>query len=291
MRRILATMAMSQLEQMPCVGYWRAPEQPDLPHPGDFVDASWDAEERRKVIEYLDDAYQISMFSFGPSWCRMGCAGFPKDIGTQDLTDGVWLFPEGLVHYVRHHAVRPAEAFLEHLRGRDFRHADLPTAEPGRGPVMSLGSLTMQEPPGEDHEYLLFVQCCPDPGSSLDDRAIDVALGVPGDRTRATHRWHTEVETVLLPLDAHEPDAVSASTLASRKTPGRPSTCSRPFSNPPGSWRFPERSIAGERPGRHARCCGRRMTPSLLSHFSRMSRGDEPLIRLSRCARRSDRPK
>jgi hypothetical protein len=49
------------------------------------------------------------------------------------------------------------------------------------------------------------VQCCPDPGSSLDDRAIDVALGVPDLRTRATHRWHTEVETVLLPLDAHEP--------------------------------------------------------------------------------------
>jgi hypothetical protein len=40
MRRILARMEMSQLEQMPCVGYWRAPEQPDLPHPGDFVDAS-----------------------------------------------------------------------------------------------------------------------------------------------------------------------------------------------------------------------------------------------------------
>ena len=139
MRRVLASMAMSQLDQMTCVGYWRSPEQPDLPHPGDFVDASWDAGERRRVIEYLDHAYQIPMLSFGPSWCRMGCAGFPKDIGTQDLTDGVWLFPEGLVHYVRHHAVRPPETFLEHLRGRVFRHADLPTAEPGRGPVMDLG--------------------------------------------------------------------------------------------------------------------------------------------------------
>ena len=205
MHRILASMAMSQLEQMPRVGYWRSPEEPDLPHPGDFVDASWDATERRKVIEYLDDAYQISMFSFGPSWCRMGCAGVPEDIGTEDLTDGVWLFPEGLVHYVRHHAVRPSEAFLEPLRGRDFRHADLPTAEPGRGPVMDLGSLTMQEPPVEDHEYLLFVQCCPDPGSSLDDRAIDGALGVPDDRTRAPHRWHAELGTDFSPLEAHEP--------------------------------------------------------------------------------------
>jgi hypothetical protein len=157
------------------------------------------------VIEYLDHAYQIPMFSFGPSWCRMGCADIPKDIGTQDLTDGVWLFPEGLVHYVRHHAVRPPEAFLEHLRGRDFRHADLPTAEPGRGPVMDLGPVTIQEPPIEDHEYLLFVQCCPDRGDSLDDRAIDGALGVPDDRTRASHRWHAELGTVFSPLDAHEP--------------------------------------------------------------------------------------
>ena len=70
---------------------------------------------------------------------------------------------------------------------------------------MDLGSLTRQEPPAEDHEYLLFVQCCPDPGSSLDDRAIDGALGVPDDRTRASHRWHTEVWTGFSPLDAHEP--------------------------------------------------------------------------------------
>jgi len=61
MRRVLAAMTVSQLEQMARVGYWRSPEEPDLPHPGDFVDASWDAAERRKVIEYLDHAYQIPM--------------------------------------------------------------------------------------------------------------------------------------------------------------------------------------------------------------------------------------
>jgi hypothetical protein len=151
MRRILARMEMSQLDEIPQVGYWRSPEQPNLPHPGDFVDTSWDAEERRKVIEYLDDAYQTPMFSCGPSWCRIGCTDIPEDIGSQELTDGVWLFPEGLVHYVRHHAVRPPEAFLEHLRNRDFCHADLPTAEPGRMPVMGWGSFTLQEPPVEDH--------------------------------------------------------------------------------------------------------------------------------------------
>jgi hypothetical protein len=149
------------------------------------------------VIEYLDESYQTPMFGCGPSWRRMGCAGVLEDIGTQELTDGVWLFPEGLVHYVRHHAVRPPEPFLEHLRRRDFRHADLPTAEPGRGPVIDLGSLTMEEPPVEDHEYFLFLQCCPDPESSLDDRAIDGALGVPDDGTRAPSLVHRSLDRVF----------------------------------------------------------------------------------------------
>jgi hypothetical protein len=51
----------------------------------------------------------------------------------------------------------------------------------------------------------LFVQCCPDPGDSLDDRAIDGALGVPDDRTRASHGWHAELGPVFSPVDAHEP--------------------------------------------------------------------------------------
>jgi hypothetical protein len=205
MRRILASMAMSQFEQMPRVGYWRSPKEPHFPHPGDFVDESWDTAERRKVIEYLEESYQIPMFSFGYSWCRMGCADVPTDIGTQDLTDGVWLYPEGLVHYMRHHAVRPPEAFLEHLRRRDFLHADLPTAEPGRGPVLVLDSMTRHEPPLEDHEYFLFVQCCSDSGVSLDDEEIDRALGVPNDWTRTPHCWHAEIGSGISSLDAHRP--------------------------------------------------------------------------------------
>ena len=65
----------------------------------------------------------------------------------------------------------------------------------------------MQEPAVEDHENLLFVQCCTDTENSLDDRAIDKALGVFDYRTRPPHRWHTEVEvwTDSSPVDAHEP--------------------------------------------------------------------------------------
>jgi hypothetical protein len=211
MVRILASMLMSQFERMPRVGYWGSPQEPGLPHPADFVDASWDSAERQKVIEYLEGSYQIPMFSCGPSWCRMGCAGHPRDIGTEDLTDGVWIYPEGLVHYVRHHGVRPPQAFLDHLRGRDFRHADLPTAEPGAGrsPVMvfDFDSMQQAEPPVDDHEYHVFLQYPYDRKHFLGDSKIDEALGVQNDWTRSPHRWIGGSFGGLSPLDSPTPQA------------------------------------------------------------------------------------
>jgi hypothetical protein len=106
-------------------GYCHTGEGSDLPHPRDFVDESWDGAERARVIGYLDSAY-IMLGYVGFSWCRMGCPGAPEDIGTRDLTDGTWVFPEGLVHYVRHLYVKPEAAFVEHVRRIGYRMPDLP---------------------------------------------------------------------------------------------------------------------------------------------------------------------
>jgi hypothetical protein len=108
-------------------GYWHAGEEDNLPNPRDYVDEHWDETERNRVIEYLADAYVVIGY-MGFSWCRMGCPELspPSDIGTKDLTDGTWIFPEGLVHYLRHHSVKPEADFLEHVRGTGYRMADLP---------------------------------------------------------------------------------------------------------------------------------------------------------------------
>jgi hypothetical protein len=38
-------------------------------------------------------------------------------MGSRDLTDGIWIWPEGLVHYVEtHHLALPAE-FMERIAG------------------------------------------------------------------------------------------------------------------------------------------------------------------------------
>jgi hypothetical protein len=106
------------------VGYWRSEPFPDitdhstLPHPKDFVDPQWDVEERQKVIRYLDDGYMRYM-CMGPSWCRMGCENVW--MGTCDFTDGTWMYPEGYVHYLDVHGVRPPEEFLVHIRKNDYK--------------------------------------------------------------------------------------------------------------------------------------------------------------------------
>ena len=38
----------------------------------------------------------------GCAWCRFGC---PGEFGSAEFTDGVWLWPQGLAHYVRHHPI------------------------------------------------------------------------------------------------------------------------------------------------------------------------------------------
>ena len=41
-----------------------------------------------------------------------------NEMGCSSLTDGVYVFPEGLAHYIRRHRVRPSKAFVSHIRER-----------------------------------------------------------------------------------------------------------------------------------------------------------------------------
>jgi len=116
-------------------GYWWSPEEPELPHPRDYVDASWGAGERQSVVAYLTNAYYLYPW-MGFSWCRLGCPDSTY-MGAWDMTDGTWLFPEGLVHYVAHHGVKPREEFLEDVRRAGFRMPELPGAEPLPGTASS----------------------------------------------------------------------------------------------------------------------------------------------------------
>ncbi|GAA1216661.1 hypothetical protein GCM10009665_03160 [Kitasatospora nipponensis] len=95
------------------LGFWGTSADRTLPDPADLVDAGWDESEREWVAGYLNDG-QVARSWMGASRCRL-CACLN---GTRDLTDGYYVWPEGLGHYVLDHGVRLPAEFLVHIEQR-----------------------------------------------------------------------------------------------------------------------------------------------------------------------------
>lgn len=90
------------------IGYWIASLKDDVYPPPQELVAEYDADARRAVAAYLDTG-EVYAACRGHSWCRFGC---PEQNGHRELTDGRWVWPEGLSHYVRAHDVRLPDAFI-----------------------------------------------------------------------------------------------------------------------------------------------------------------------------------
>ncbi len=105
-------------ERIPwAIGFWIEPDIPDhrFRHPIAFVDSEWDLAERRLVAHHLRSGKRADS-CMGYSWCRFHCGVDDAEMGDSDFSDGLWLWPEGLAHYVLEHAVRLPEEFLRHVR-------------------------------------------------------------------------------------------------------------------------------------------------------------------------------
>ena len=93
------------------IGYWKEPNHSDWPDPSRFIDPQWDPEERDDVACHLEGGMVVKSY-MGPSRCRF-CGTLN---GNRELTDGVYVWPEGLSHYLREHQVRLPGVFADHVR-------------------------------------------------------------------------------------------------------------------------------------------------------------------------------
>lgn len=93
---------------MNTVGYWKSPTFPFLPDPHVYVDPDWDRAERDAVVWYLSEG-RIRYAHLRGNICAI-CGG---TFGHNDLTDGTWIWPEDLVHYLVTHNVRPDQLFID----------------------------------------------------------------------------------------------------------------------------------------------------------------------------------
>ena len=96
------------------VGYWRSEYEPTLPDPREHLDETWDDDERELVVAYLQGGLPVlHMMGFSP--CRI-CDLSAN--GNAELTDGSYLWPQGLAHYVQDHRVRLPPEFERHVLDR-----------------------------------------------------------------------------------------------------------------------------------------------------------------------------
>lgn len=100
--------------ELVALGYWHSLLEPDLPDPARFIDPAWAPAERQQVLTYLQHGRPLVAW-MGYSWCRFRCGIRDPHLGAWDLTDGTYLWPEGLSHYVAAHQVRLPEEVVQHI--------------------------------------------------------------------------------------------------------------------------------------------------------------------------------
>ena len=95
------------------IGYWRRRQHgfSHMPWPGDSVDLTWDRAERDAIVQYLNAGRKLPA-EMGSSPCRL-CDKW--DNGSCDMTDEKYIWPEGYVHYVKDHGVKPPDHFIRHV--------------------------------------------------------------------------------------------------------------------------------------------------------------------------------
>jgi hypothetical protein len=113
------------------IGYWAAPPcwtrvtfldegEPPWPDIRRAVRVGWESEARERLVGYLRDGHRCNG-ALGFSACRFECRANYIILGSGELTDGEWIWPEGLPHYVERHGVTLPEAFVAAAAARGWR--------------------------------------------------------------------------------------------------------------------------------------------------------------------------
>jgi hypothetical protein len=103
---------------MKLIGYWmRDLQDGNLPVPQELV-GEMSSAVREAVCAYLRAGKLFEMYC-GLSWCRFDCGVDDREMGHREFTDGEWVWPEGLVHYVSAHGILlPAEFIARATSGK-----------------------------------------------------------------------------------------------------------------------------------------------------------------------------
>lgn len=106
--------------ELEAVGYWSDHlDSPTLIHPARLISPAWEAEDRERIVSYLRGGME-HMSCLGYATCRFPDGPSGPEMGASDLTDGFWLWPQGLWVYVLRYHVRLPDEFVAHMRTMNF---------------------------------------------------------------------------------------------------------------------------------------------------------------------------
>lgn len=110
------------------IGYWQSVYETDYPDPAWFTDANWDPNIRQQVIQHLQQGRRMPYTYMGQAFCRFHCDGpHAGRLGSMEFTDGRYVWPEGLAHYLEAHHLRlPAEVVDHMLQDTEDLYEPLP---------------------------------------------------------------------------------------------------------------------------------------------------------------------
>ena len=96
------------------IGYWKSDSEPDLPDPEKFIAYNIANTDRQLLLKYLAHGTRFMSY-LGYSFCRFQCGIGDSEMGASCFTDGKYVWPEGLSHYITQHNVWLPKAFITHV--------------------------------------------------------------------------------------------------------------------------------------------------------------------------------
>ncbi len=107
-------------------GLWKNAESDpfEVPLFRDVVDPGWNPHDLTKMLTYLRECPVALASGAKPAPCPI-CGETLNDLGCQ-RSDGTWVWPASLEHYVSRHHVRLPDRMVEHIRSRGYTPPTFP---------------------------------------------------------------------------------------------------------------------------------------------------------------------
>jgi hypothetical protein len=101
------------------VGLWgKGENSSDLPRPQSLVRAGWQAHDLDRIVAYLRNGHVFGAWC-GLAQCRFSDCG--QLLGSCDLTDGEWIWPQKPEHYLLEHEVCLPDSFVATMRSNNWQ--------------------------------------------------------------------------------------------------------------------------------------------------------------------------